>query len=120
MSEKLVCFLSRSQSLDISRQENKITSNRISEVHEQEESCSINKHDILDDSEDQDDKVSETEGQDTDGDYEVNVPNTRALKEYHTDNKPFDRGKGEKNISEKELSELAQAKFADLNLPEIY
>ena len=47
------------------------------------------------------------------------VPNTRALKEYDTDNKPFDWGKGEKNISEKELSELAQAKFADLNLPEV-
>ena len=43
------------------------------------------------------------------------VPNT--LKEYDTVNKPFDRGKGGKSISEKELSELTQAKFADLNLP---
>ena len=39
------------------------------------------------------------------------------MKEYDTDNKPFDRSKREKNISEKELSELAQAKFADLNIP---
>ena len=46
------------------------------------------------------------------------VPNTRELKAYDTDNKPFDRGKGGKDISEKELSELAQAKFAGLNLPE--
>ena len=60
------------QSLDISRQENKITSNRVSEVHEQEEPRSINKHDISDDSDDQDDEVGETEDQDTDSDYEVN------------------------------------------------
>ena len=46
------------------------------------------------------------------------VPNTRALKAYDVVNKPFDRGKKEKVIPENKLSDLAQAKFTDLNHPE--
>ena len=41
------------QSVDISRQENKITSDRVSEVHEQEESRSVNNHGISDSLDDQ-------------------------------------------------------------------
>ena len=70
------------QSLDISRQENKITSNHVSEVHEQEESCSINKHDVSDDFEDQDDKVGGTEDQDTDSDYKVNKTSQKKFIPY--------------------------------------
>ena len=54
------------QSVDISRQENKIISDCVSEVHEQEEPRNINKHDISDDSDDQGDDVGQTEDQDTD------------------------------------------------------
>ena len=60
------------QSVDISRQENKITSDRVSEVHEQEESRSVNNHDISDNLDDQEEDTTETEDQDTEDDYEVN------------------------------------------------
>ena len=57
--------------MDISRQENKVPQDRISEVHEQDEMRHTNVHDTSD-SDDNGDVTTDEKVQDDEEDYEVN------------------------------------------------
>ena len=70
------------QSVDISRQENKITHDRVSEVHEQEESRSINIHEASEDHDNQDEESHEDGDYVTDTDYEVNKTTQKKFVPY--------------------------------------
>ena len=77
------------QSVDISRQENKITPDRVSEeVHEQEESRSINNHDILEHPDDQNEDITGAKDQEIEDDYEINKAAQKKFIQYKKDG-PF-------------------------------